>query len=135
MELPAGIDYAWLACDAENCVARFTNVGEGPIPAVVLGARNLADCAETLSWSRSSDAGLLCECPFFFGGRVVGIRRARCDVRVQMGLSARSAFWAGSGSRGLCLSREKPRLFYLDRCQNVRLAPAADFLTPVAMAG
>jgi predicted DNA-binding transcriptional regulator YafY len=35
----------------------------------------------------------------------------------------------------LCLSREEPRQFYLDRCQNVRLARAADFLMPVAMAG
>ena len=35
---------------------------------------------------------------------------------------------------GLCLSREEPRQFYLDRCQNVRLARAADFLMPVAMA-
>jgi predicted DNA-binding transcriptional regulator YafY len=36
---------------------------------------------------------------------------------------------------GLCLSREEPRQFYLDRCQNVRLAAAADFLMPVAMVG
>jgi predicted DNA-binding transcriptional regulator YafY len=36
---------------------------------------------------------------------------------------------------GLCLSREEPRQFYLERCQNVRLAAAADFLMPVAMAG
>jgi predicted DNA-binding transcriptional regulator YafY len=35
----------------------------------------------------------------------------------------------------LCLSREEPRQFCLDRCQNVRLARAADFLMPVAMAG
>jgi predicted DNA-binding transcriptional regulator YafY len=35
----------------------------------------------------------------------------------------------------LCLSREEPRQFYLDRCENVRLALAADFLMPVAMAG
>jgi predicted DNA-binding transcriptional regulator YafY len=35
----------------------------------------------------------------------------------------------------LCLSREEPRQFYLDRCQNVRLAMATDFLMPVAMAG
>ncbi len=35
----------------------------------------------------------------------------------------------------LCLSREEPRQFYLDRCRNVQLAPAADFLMPVAMAG
>lgn len=33
----------------------------------------------------------------------------------------------------LCLSREEPRQFYLDRCRNVRLAKAADFLMPVAM--
>jgi hypothetical protein len=32
-------------------------------------------------------------------------------------------------------SREEPRQFYLDRCQDVRLAMAADFLMPVAMAG
>ena len=36
---------------------------------------------------------------------------------------------------GLCLSREEPRQFYLERCENVRLAMAADFLMPVAMAG
>jgi len=35
----------------------------------------------------------------------------------------------------LCLSREEPRQFYLERCRNVRLAAAADFLMPVAMAG
>ena len=35
----------------------------------------------------------------------------------------------------LCLSREEPRQFYLERCQNVRLALAADFLMPVEMAG
>jgi predicted DNA-binding transcriptional regulator YafY len=35
----------------------------------------------------------------------------------------------------LCLSREEPRQFYLERCRNVRLARATDFLMPVAMAG
>ena len=35
----------------------------------------------------------------------------------------------------LCLSREEPRQFYLNRCQNVRLAPAAEFLMPVEMVG
>jgi predicted DNA-binding transcriptional regulator YafY len=35
----------------------------------------------------------------------------------------------------LCLSREEPRQFYLDRCQNVRLAGAAESLMPVAMPG
>mgnify|MGYP001144134586 CR=1 FL=1 len=33
----------------------------------------------------------------------------------------------------LCLSREEPRQFYLERCQNVHLEPAAKFLMPVAM--
>jgi hypothetical protein len=33
----------------------------------------------------------------------------------------------------LCLSREEPRQFYLDRCTNVTLAAAADFLMPVPM--
>jgi predicted DNA-binding transcriptional regulator YafY len=36
---------------------------------------------------------------------------------------------------GLCLSREEPRQFYLERCRNVRLAPAVEFVMPVAMAG
>lgn len=35
----------------------------------------------------------------------------------------------------LCLSREEPRQFYLERCQNVRLDMAANFLMPVAMSG
>jgi predicted DNA-binding transcriptional regulator YafY len=35
----------------------------------------------------------------------------------------------------LCLSREEPRQFNLERCQNVRLGLAADVLMPVAMAG
>jgi predicted DNA-binding transcriptional regulator YafY len=34
----------------------------------------------------------------------------------------------------LCLSREEPRQFYIDRCQNVRLDLAANFLMPVALA-
>ena len=35
----------------------------------------------------------------------------------------------------LCLSREEPRQFYLERCRNLRSARAADFLMPVEMAG
>lgn len=31
----------------------------------------------------------------------------------------------------LCLSREEPRQFYLDRCSNPRLIPAAEVLMPV----
>ncbi len=34
---------------------------------------------------------------------------------------------------GLCLCREEPRQFYLDRCSDVRLMQAADVLMPVAM--
>lgn len=33
----------------------------------------------------------------------------------------------------LCLCREEPRQFYLDRCANVTLVAAADVLMPVAM--
>jgi predicted DNA-binding transcriptional regulator YafY len=33
----------------------------------------------------------------------------------------------------LCLSREEPRQFYVQRCQNLRLERAADFLMPVAL--
>lgn len=51
MELPVGLDYAWLACDAEGHVARFTNAGEGPIPVVVLANRELADRTELLTLS------------------------------------------------------------------------------------
>jgi predicted DNA-binding transcriptional regulator YafY len=35
----------------------------------------------------------------------------------------------------LCLSREEPRQFYLERCRNVRLAPAGEFLMPVELTG
>ena len=34
----------------------------------------------------------------------------------------------------LCLCREEPRQFYLDRCSNVRLIKATDILMPVPMA-
>jgi len=34
----------------------------------------------------------------------------------------------------LCLSREEPRQFYLERCRNVRPAPAVNFLMPVELA-
>ena len=33
----------------------------------------------------------------------------------------------------LCLCREEPRQFYLDRCHNVRLGQAAEFMMPVPM--
>lgn len=42
-------------------------------------------------------------------------------------------FLGNSRFLGLCLSREEPRQFYLERCQNMRLEPAANFLMPVAM--
>jgi predicted DNA-binding transcriptional regulator YafY len=34
---------------------------------------------------------------------------------------------------GLCLSREEPRQFYLNRCQGVKLGRAENYLMPVAM--
>lgn len=42
-------------------------------------------------------------------------------------------FLASNRFLALCLSREEPRQFYLERCRNVRLAPAADVLMPVPM--
>jgi predicted DNA-binding transcriptional regulator YafY len=42
-------------------------------------------------------------------------------------------FLGGERFLALCLSREEPRQFYLDRCRNVRLEPAANYLMPVAM--
>ncbi len=35
---------------------------------------------------------------------------------------------------GLCLSREEPRQFYLQRCDNIQLNQAADYVMPVPMA-
>ena len=34
---------------------------------------------------------------------------------------------------GLCLSREEPRQFYFDRCEDVQLRPAWDYVMPVAI--
>lgn len=34
---------------------------------------------------------------------------------------------------GLCLSREQPRQFYLDRCDHLKLKPAWDYVMPVAI--
>jgi predicted DNA-binding transcriptional regulator YafY len=40
-------------------------------------------------------------------------------------------FLSGGRLLGLCLCREEPRQFYLDRCRNVKLCRAADFVMPV----
>ncbi len=34
---------------------------------------------------------------------------------------------------GLCLSREEPRQFYLNRCQDLQIKPAEQFLMPVPL--
>ena len=34
---------------------------------------------------------------------------------------------------GLCLCREEPRQFYLSRCEDVRLIPAAEVIMPMPM--
>ena len=34
---------------------------------------------------------------------------------------------------GLCLSREQPRQFYLDRCEQLELKPAWEYVMPVAL--
>ncbi len=40
-------------------------------------------------------------------------------------------FLAANRFLGLCLCREEPRQFYLDRCHNIRLCRASDFVMPV----
>ncbi|WP_425616876.1 hypothetical protein NA78x_000537 [Anatilimnocola sp. NA78] len=40
-------------------------------------------------------------------------------------------FLAGDRFLALCLSREEPRQFYLNRCQNLRLDWANNFVMPV----
>ena len=42
-------------------------------------------------------------------------------------------FVDGDRFLGLCLSREEPRQFKLERCDNVTLKPAWDYVMPVAM--
>ena len=40
-------------------------------------------------------------------------------------------FMGGDRFLGLCLSREEPRQFRLDRCDDVKLKPAWDYVMPV----
>lgn len=42
-------------------------------------------------------------------------------------------FLGGDRFLGLCLSREEPRQFRLDRCDHVTLKPAWDYVMPVAI--
>ncbi len=42
-------------------------------------------------------------------------------------------FLAGDRFLALCLSREEPRQFYLNRCENMRLDWATNFVMPVPM--
>lgn len=42
-------------------------------------------------------------------------------------------FVGGNRFLGLCLCREEPRQFYLDRCENARLIPAAEVIMPMPM--
>ena len=43
--------------------------------------------------------------------------------------------WIGNGKfLGLCLSREEPRQFIMNRCQQLELKPAWDYVMPVPMA-
>jgi predicted DNA-binding transcriptional regulator YafY len=43
-------------------------------------------------------------------------------------------FLPGNRLLALCLCREAPRQFHLNRCSNVRLSRAEQFMMPVAMA-
>ena len=42
-------------------------------------------------------------------------------------------FVGGDRFLGLCLCREEPRQFYMSRCQDVRLVPAAEVIMPMPM--
>lgn len=42
-------------------------------------------------------------------------------------------FLGGDRFLGLCLSREEPRQFRIERCTNLRLMPAWDYLMPLAI--
>ena len=42
-------------------------------------------------------------------------------------------FLPGDRLLALCLCREEPRQFYLNRCHNVKLCLATDFVMPVPM--
>ena len=44
-------------------------------------------------------------------------------------------FVASNRFLGLCLCRCEPRQFYLNRCSDLELKPANDFVMPVPMAG
>lgn len=42
-------------------------------------------------------------------------------------------FLASDRFLGLCLGREEPRQFYLERCENLQLKKAHEYLMPVPM--
>ncbi|MEL7496527.1 MAG: hypothetical protein AAFN77_02890 [Planctomycetota bacterium] len=42
-------------------------------------------------------------------------------------------FLGGDRFLGLCLSREEPRQFYLDRCDQMELKQACDYVMPVQL--
>jgi hypothetical protein len=48
-DFPCGWDYGWIACDAADHVAIFTNAGQGPIPLSTLALRPDSDQAECLA--------------------------------------------------------------------------------------
>ncbi len=47
--------------------------------------------------------------------------------------SARFDFLPNGRFLGLCLSREEPRQFYLNRCEQIEIKPAEDYLMPVPL--
>lgn len=60
------------------------------------------------------------------------------DYRDSKGVTTRRIvspirFLASDRFLGLCLCREEPRQFYLDRCSQLRLMPAAEVLMPMPM--
>lgn len=58
-----------------------------------------------------------------------------CDAKGQKTRRVVSPIRFVGGDRflGLCLSREEPRQFRIERCDSLRLMPAWDYVMPVAI--
>lgn len=56
-----------------------------------------------------------------------------CHGRVTRRVVSPIRFLDGDRFLGLCLSREAPRQFYRERCRNMQIAPASNFVMPVPL--
>ncbi len=56
-----------------------------------------------------------------------------CHGRVTRRVVSPIRFLDSDRFLGLCLSREAPRQFYRERCRNMQIAPASNFVMPVPL--